>query len=154
MVRTWMLLVAATSLVGCQSQNPYAWFGPHRVPTPGQPTPAPYYPATASAATPTRTSISAESPPSAASTTIADAGDKQPIRIVENPAPAARTADAGTTRSAGSNAAPANGSPINLGPPPATNGKSSRASSDPGIQRASYEQPAATTASAGQWKSR
>ena len=156
MKRQVAMLGAAVLLAGCQAQNPYALFGPNRVPTPGMQAPAPYYPANASAAPATnansaiggRTSVSVATPaPGTSSMTMTDAGDKEPIRIVENPAPAARTATSGATRSAGT---PADASPSN-GAPPATSGKSSRIfRSDPSVAPAAFE----SAATPGQWKSR
>jgi hypothetical protein len=147
------LIGAAVMLGGCQAQNPYALFGSQRVPTPGMQTPAPYYPANASAAPAAnstgtaasgRLSVSASAAPSQAAVTISDAGDKQPIQIVENPAPAARTANTGATRSAGTPLTPAASSPASTAPLAPTSGKSSRLiRTDSNVAPASYEQAAA-----------
>jgi len=155
-----LVLFGVVALAGCQSQNPYALFGPHRVPTPGIGTPAPYYPANVSAApgaaTPTagstgRVSVSADAAPPLSATTsaAANSADKEQIRIVENPQPAVRTA--ASPRSPGTSgtiATPPSGSAL----PPSTSGKSSQSTrTDTSVTPAGYEQPAPAT---GQWKAR
>jgi hypothetical protein len=98
-------LVAIALLAGCQSQSPFAAFGPPTVPAPTT-SQAPYYPPSATvpqrggssaAATPQRMSVSAEAPapaPQLRGTILAEAGDREPIRVVENPQASARTAAA------------------------------------------------------------
>src|SRR5262245_35698619 len=124
MKRLTVALGVTALLAGCQAQNPYSMFGPNRVPTPGMQAPAPYYPATAGsttapAAQPTsRPSISVASPaPSAPAATISDAGDQEPIRIVENPGPAARTATSPAPRSDATTLAPSSAIPATPAPP-------------------------------------
>jgi hypothetical protein len=150
-------LLAATA--GCQARNPYAAFGPATVPPPGMQAPPPYYPPSgAAAALETPTTSPAEPPLSASvadatsppprSAFTADASDREPIRIVENPQPAARTA-----RGSGSSLV----SPPP--PPPATAppGGVSRVRMDPSVAGASYSQdgPALIESPAtGQWRPR
>jgi hypothetical protein len=101
-----LLLLVILAMGGCQSQNPYAAFGPQRVPAPTTSEALPYYPPTAAtnaaergsattAAPSPRMSVSAEGGASTAprGTFAADPADREPIRVVENPA-AARTASA------------------------------------------------------------
>ena len=148
MSRILGILGLAVAFAGCQAQNPYSVFGPQRVPTPGMQTPAPYYPPTAGAAAAAsppsagaatgRQSVSADSPPrSLSAPKSTEAGDREPIRIVENPAPAARTAAA--PKSAGGAA-----------PPPTRDKSSSTHRRDDSIAPAVFE----ATAETGQWKSR
>jgi hypothetical protein len=142
----WVLLAA---LSGCQTQNPYSMFGPNRVPTPGPQSTVPYYPPMpGAAASGSRPSVSADAPAPIAPTKslTAAASDKEAIRIVENPSPAARTATSGATRSAGSSAIPAPAAPATP-----SNEKSSRTiRADGNVVPASFESGSA----AGQWKSR
>jgi hypothetical protein len=150
-----MALALLAVLTGCQSQNPYSMFGPNRVPTPGTQGQAPYYPATPGAAAGgvSRPSISADSsaPPVSSRSLAADSSDKEPIRIVENPAPAARTATSGATRNSGSSAAPSGGQQAE--PTRDKSSRSGRASET--VVPASFESAAVESASAaGAWKSR
>src|SRR5262245_49421225 len=106
MLQSLIGMAAWALLAGCQAQHPFAASGPARVPPPGMDSPAPYYPPPSGAiaappkASPpamgSRASISAETAPLATSSPgiAADPADREPIRIVENPAPAARTAAA------------------------------------------------------------
>jgi hypothetical protein len=114
-----LLLWGAIALGGCQVQNPFAAFGPPRVPAPTTAESLPYYPPTATAtqrtspATPAaspRLSVSAEGNSVAQvprSRFVADPADREPIRIVDNPAAATRTAS-----SAARTAAPAVSPPV------------------------------------------
>jgi hypothetical protein len=103
-----VLLLGAVALAGCQAQNPYAAFGPPRVPAPTTSQSLPYYPpsagaaalqgsgASASAAS-TRMNVSAEGQPSiqpSRAGLAADPADREPIRVVENAAGGTRTASA------------------------------------------------------------
>lgn len=107
MIRAFSMLSAAALLVGCQAQNPFAMFGPATVPAPGAQSPSPYYPTgtpqgpiAASGSTGTAASklpsVSGEPSTLAAPSNrfVTDPADKQAIRIVENPAAAARLATA------------------------------------------------------------
>jgi hypothetical protein len=107
MIRAFSMLSAAALLFGCQAQNPFAMFGPATVPAPGAQSPSPYYPTgapqgaiAASGSTGTTASklpsVSGEPSTLAAPSNrfVADPTDKQAIRIVENPAAAARLATA------------------------------------------------------------
>jgi hypothetical protein len=100
-------LGAIALMAGCQSQSPFAAFGPPTVPAPTTSQTSPYYSPTATApqrtmpsaaaATP-RLSVSAEAPsptPPARGTIVADAADREPIRVVETPQAPTRTAAAG-----------------------------------------------------------
>lgn len=105
MKRLSLLMLSAVFLAGCQVQDPFAVFGPPRVPAPTTAQSAPYYPPTASApkqptaiapAISPRISVSAEDKPSplnSGSRFAAESTDREPIRIVENPSPT-RTASA------------------------------------------------------------
>ena len=161
MSRVLGMVGIAAALAGCQAQNPYSAFGPNRVPPPGMQSPAPYYPAgataapaaapaSAGAATTGRLSVSAKSSaPSSPIASRAQTSGEDAIRIVENPAPAARTAAAGGTRSAG--AAPAAAAPSSSPPAVPTREKSSSIDrKDVEVAQAAYE----TAAAPGQWKSR
>ena len=149
------MLVAAT---GCQTQNPFAAIGPHTVPAPTTGQALPYYPptvtggapaaantpggASTAAAKPARLSVSAEGTPSAIappSAIVAEAADREPIRIVESNAPAARTANAASrgNSASGIQAAPAASVPSGqMQPPPnrvpVTPGGKSSSSAPPG----------------------
>jgi Prokaryotic membrane lipoprotein lipid attachment site len=182
MKRVFALVGALATLAGCQSQNPYAAFGPATVPPPGLQTP-PYYPpsvgaattsapgtAAAPAATSTRPSVSAEgtlSSTAAGSAFVADPADREPIRVVENPAPAARTAQqrSSTSPAVGPSSAPAGSSPAyNRAPgyvpaPSPTSGQgSSNFRPDRTVTPAGYQQTLGplveTPADAGQWRAR
>ena len=95
---------ACMLLAGCQSQNPYAAFGPPTIPAPSTTQTPPYYPPSGGAAsanekgpaTSDRPSVSVRgpSPPAARSAVIPEAADQEPIRILEDSAAAARTAAA------------------------------------------------------------
>jgi hypothetical protein len=168
---------------GCQVQNPYAAFGPATVPPPGMQTPSPYYPPTtpALAAPPksgpsagSRASISAESTPLALAPRagiVAEASDREPIRIVENPAPVARTAaapsrsatPAGQTPSGGPistqpSPAPATTPPSRpFGTAPAPGGASTNYTLDRSVAPATFQATPATpagSAASGQWRAR
>ena len=127
-----LLLLAA----GCQTQNPFAAVGPATVPAPTTGQTLPYYPPTvtgapagsgssipslAATAKSPRVSVSAEGPVSAPSRTIvADAADREPIRIVEGSSPAVRTANANARLApTGIQAAPASAAPASSSRPPA-----------------------------------
>jgi hypothetical protein len=119
------VVVAAAILLaaGCQAQNPFAAIGPSKVAPPATSQALPYYPAggagvasgrggagagPAAAERPARISVSAEGaartgPPQ--NTIVAEPADREPIRIVENPSGAARTANAAR------NALPPGGTP-------------------------------------------
>ncbi len=141
------------ALAGCQAQNPYAAFGPHRVPPPGMQTPAPYYPAggaappaagpaAAAGAKSGRVSVSVSQPASASTAAVSadDVAAQPPIRIVENPAPAA----APRTSNTAPPAVPASAAPSGAG-------KSSQIDrADSRLAPAAYE----SAATAGQWKAR
>jgi hypothetical protein len=173
----WVLVAL---LAGCQARNPYAAFGPATIPAPGMQAPQPYYPATASTASPPPAiGSSAASGPTAAplpgTAFVADATDNQPIRIVENPA-ALRTATAPAT--------PTGGAPVGSESYPAAQPGAERTTSpalnrlrgfipaapathgtapatfhaDPRVAPAGYQQPLSgfseAPAAAGQWKAR
>ena len=176
-------LAAIVVATGCQVQNPYAAFGPATVPPPGMQAPAPYYPPATPAnaappkngpATGSRASISAESTPLALTPRpglVAEASDREPIRIVENPAPVTRTA-AAPTRSATPTGQTPSGSPIStqpstapattgpsrpLGTAPAPGGASTNYTVDRSVAPASYQTAPATptgSAASGQWRAR
>ena len=176
-------MAAIVVATGCQVQNPYAAFGPATVPPPGMQTPAPYYPPTTPAiaappksgpSTGSRASISAESTPLVATprpSVVAEASDREPIRIVENPAPIARTATA-PTRSAAPGGQSPSGGPIStqpstapvttapsrpFGTAPTSGGASTNYTLDRSVAPASYQTaPAAPTGStaSGQWRAR
>jgi hypothetical protein len=105
MERVLLWLGTIALLAGCQSQNPFAAFGPPTVPAPTTSPTAPYYPPTATGpqrATPksagpsTRMSVSAEgTSPAPRSSFAADPADRDPIRVVENSAAQTRTASTG-----------------------------------------------------------
>jgi len=106
MLQILLVVTAAAAIAGCQVQDPFAAFGPPRVPAPKTAQSTPYYPTTADAtkasaapppASSPRVSVSADDKKQmpAASTRIAsDPADRQPIRIVENPSAGTRTATA------------------------------------------------------------
>ena len=171
MQRTGVVIAASLLLAGCQAQNPFAAFGPARVPPPGMDATAPYYPPSpgtiaappsqSSPATGTRASISAPSSPlgSSSPSIVAEPADREPIRIVENPAPAARTAAVPARSPApasGSNTPPASPpSTRPAGPTAPTSGASSSFRWDQNVTPSSYQTPAASTdASIGQWRPR
>ena len=189
-----VLLMSAMALLaaGCQTQNPFAAVGPATVPAPSTGQTLPYYPPNVTGASPAvptaanpavavpasapRVSVSAEGTRSAPahSAIVADPADREPIRIVENGAPAARTASANARgTAAGGNAAvpapagaagqPQNRLPIPAGPasgksgyaPPGSSPATSRmrgfaaSSEEPksiagGVAPASYQQPVPT----------
>jgi len=98
-----LLLLGIVSCVGCQSADPLAVFGPYKVPPPTTAQVSPYYPPTGTTAgqppdqaTSPRLSISVETPPPPISGTrfATDPIDRHPIRVVENPSAATRTATA------------------------------------------------------------
>ena len=127
------LLLAA----GCQTQNPFAAIGPATVPAPTTGQSLPYYPpnvagaaagpaasipSLASPAKSPRVSVSAESaaPAQSRAPIVADAADREPIRIVENSTPAVRTANANARgMPTAIPATPASSLPGTSPPPPA-----------------------------------
>src|SRR4029079_17522931 len=125
MTRMILLLFAAALAAGCQTQNPYAAFGPGKVPSPTTSQP-PYYPpaagprlpSSASSGASPRLSVSAEgatsNPPP--SRFVGEAGDREPIRIVENPATTARTASVPARAATPTNPLPAS-QPRSSAPP-------------------------------------
>src|SRR6476660_176597 len=104
MDRLLLLLTAIlTAGAGCKTNNPVAAFGPPTVPAPKTLQAPPYYPGGANptgalSAPPSasgRLSVSAEgnSPSTLArSTNRSEPAEREPIRIVENPSAATRTA--------------------------------------------------------------
>jgi hypothetical protein len=172
MDRVLLSTFVAILLTGCQVQDPFAVFGPPRVPAPKTAQSTPYYPPTNTAsnqppvpaptATP-RMSVSAESsppPPAPTNRFATDSADRDPIRIVENPS-AARTASAPSrTLSPSGSQAPLQ--PPLQSPPPSTvptNGKSSRVfRTDPAVAPASFQQSSPTFTETvppnGQWRAR
>lgn len=172
MNRVLLSILASGLVAGCQVQDPFAAFGPSRVPAPKTAQTAPYYPPTntaskqppapAATAAP-RMSVSAEGnplPPATPSRLAADYADREPIRIVENPS-GTRTASAPSrSRSPSGSQAPSQ-PPLQLPPPPTvpTNGKSSGVfRTDPAVAPTSFKQSSPTfieTAPAnGQWRAR
>jgi hypothetical protein len=176
------LLVAALALGGCQAQNPYAAFGPAKVPPPGMQM-APYYPPAAPAPPPItsgnsmttspRVSITAE--PGAVTPKVsfaAEPTDREPIRIVESAQPATRTAAVPAARnsapSPSSGATPSGYAPAGTAPnynrtrgydpPPPSGGQSGGAQPLRSVAPASYEQAARafteTPAASGGWRAR
>jgi hypothetical protein len=97
-----LLLTGALALAGCQSQSPYAVIGPPTVPAPRSAQAPPYYPPLAGGGAPalpasTRPSVSVDRQSELAASPgalSAEPADREPLRIVENPAAAARTAAA------------------------------------------------------------
>jgi hypothetical protein len=173
MTRIVVLLTAAALSAGCQTQNPYAAFGPGKVPPPTTSQP-PYYPpaagprlpSSASSGASPRLSVSAEGPSGSPSrsTFAADAGDREPIRIVENPATTARTASVPARVSSPANTQPApppgsivpQSSPQPSRAPPAKSSGISRI--DAAVKPAGYQQPAGafveTPSASGGWRAR
>jgi len=105
MLRILLVVTAVAAIAGCQVQDPFAAFGPPRVPAPKTAQSTPYYPTTADAKSaspppPTgspRISVSADDKkqtPAALTRFASDPADRQPIRIVENPSAGTRTATA------------------------------------------------------------
>src|SRR5262245_30008255 len=153
MDRVLLSILASGLLAGCQVQDPFAAFGPSRVPAPKTAQSAPYYPPTNTASTqppipaPTassRMSVSAEgnpTPPTTSPSRLAtDSSDREPIRIVENPS-ATRTASA-PSRTLSPSGSQAPSQPPLQPPPPPTNGKSSgNFRTDPAVAPASFKQP-------------
>jgi hypothetical protein len=172
MDRVLLSILASGLLAGCQVQDPFAAFGPSRVPAPKTAQSAPYYPPTnsaskqprvpASTATP-RMSVSAEGnppPPTTPSRLATDSADREPIRIVENPS-ATRTASAPSRSLLPSGSQAPAQPPLQSPPSPTvpTNGKSSGIfRTDPAVAPASFKQSSPTfieTAPAnGQWRAR
>lgn len=193
MERFVVLLSAMGLLAGCQSQNPFAAFGPPTVPSPTTTQAIPYYPPTTAAsnrttasitAPSTRISVSAEDttpPPPPRATNVANAADRETIRIVENPAAQTRTASAANRSPTTGSPPPANpavppalqpvpvnplpnGTPVNSPqskfvpspPSPAALPRGFRA--DPAVAPASYQQPISafseTPMANGQWRAR
>jgi hypothetical protein len=187
MQRLLAIIALMAISVGCQAENPFAFFGPARVPAPGAQSQAPYYPPTGSASTQpigstavpaasplarsssaatVRPSVSADNTMSVSSGSsfVTDAGDREPIRIVENPSPAARTA---TAPAFGNGSAPPGATPSTISPPPqnnnrgyttpSTSGKmSGNSGRDSSVAPASYEQSLAPQMGgpSGQWRAR
>lgn len=195
-MRHLLSIIAALAIFsGCQSPNPFAVFGPSTVPPPGVPSPTPYYPQGSSAIASSSGANSApagipSSPPvsgsasvtsprlsvSAADSTssrapgtnfVADPLDREPIRIVENPAAAARTA---AVPQPVSKPTPSNATPSGVLPPtnspsgitPAPPGGSFKTSAsvrnDPNVAPATFQSPAGpfveSPAGNGQWRVR
>ena len=174
MQRVLLSIFAAALLAGCQVQDPFAAFGPRRVPSPTTAQTAPYYPPSASASkqapAPTtapspRISVSAENNPPLPTDRarfVADSADREPIRIVENPS-ATRTASAANRLTPST--APA---PSQLPTPPPTqpkvpaSGKSPPQSgifrADPAVVPATYKQASPAfnepASAEGQWRAR
>jgi hypothetical protein len=165
MPRVLTFVIAYTLLVGCQTQNPYAAFGPPTIPAPNTTETPPYYPPSGAAAgagpkaavASTRPFVSASGPsiPAARPTFLADPTDREPIRIVEDNDAAARTAAASRVKAAAPRhptpvIQPPRGAPTPL--PPRTgftpSGKSLR---DPAVAPAAFVEAPAT---AGQWRAR
>jgi hypothetical protein len=177
----WLAVFAVCNLAGCQSQSPFAAFGSATVPAPKTTQSAPYYPPNPTASTPTaetrvaspRLSVSAEDRSAIAiprSKFLADPADREPIRIVDNPSAATRTATS-TNRTA-----PATNSPAPMALPPAINTPAATTNrlppppsagsqkgamkfrTDTAVTPASYQQPAATfvetPAASSQWRAR
>lgn len=176
-MRRILILSCAAALAGCQSQNPYAFFGPTRVPPPGATSPAPYYPdasagpAIASTGTSAgqgpaapiapasaRPTLSADAMPSASSSSSSfatDASDLEPIKIVENPVPAQRTASVPPPRSNSLPPQPASipptfGQPPSAPPAAPASGKSTSTAPKSGVVPAAFFE----SAPQGQWKAR
>src|SRR5262245_3208195 len=175
-IRTALILSTSALLAGCQSYNPLAVFGPATVPAPGSSQSQPYYPSTvakSNSAAPsvlTRPSVSAEngSPaPVRGPMVTANAGDREPIRIVENPSPTRTAAAPSRSQSpapgkattpaqapVGTPALPAN--PLPSSKPGAS--PQSRFRADPAVAPASYQPSAGAfserPAEAGQWRAR
>jgi hypothetical protein len=167
-MRVATLICAIVLATGCQVQNPLAAFSPRIAsPTTSQ---APYYPPSATAPQPARAAVSASprlsvsaetnaAPPPSSRTLIADATDREPIRVVENPA-GARTASSGNRTSApAGNQAPRTLPPINAIPrQPGSAPQSRNIVSDAVVMPAAYQQniPAFTESApaSGQWRAR
>jgi hypothetical protein len=169
MRRVLLSIFAAAFVAGCQVQDPFAAFGPPRVPSPTTAQTAPYYPPTGSAAkqppaaasAPTpRLSVSAESNPPLPTTRsrfVADSADREPIRIVENPSPT-RTASAANRNPAPKNPSapqqPTAQPPVPAKAPPSgktTSPQSGNFRTDPAVAPATFIE---SSAAAGQWRSR
>jgi hypothetical protein len=161
MRRLLPLIIAASAAAGCKSNNTFAPFGPQTVPAPAT-LQTPYYPPTSATTQPTkspseRLSVSAQTQPIVSSSiakTAPEPADREPIRIVENPAAAARMATANSRSTA-----PANSSaqPVQpLAPPsktaaPPVDPRRSSVIYDPGVRQAAFEQ---AQPAAGQWRAR
>jgi hypothetical protein len=155
-------------VAGCQAQNPYAAFGPPRIPAPAA-NQLPYYPpggasaAAQPAASSTRPSVSVSGPSSVAtrSSIAVDAADREPIRIVENAAPT-RTADLGRGKSQPQVAPQPIRPPQSLPPGPVTPPKNATGQSarvDAAVKPASHESPEQgafreAAPATGQWRAR
>jgi len=172
MQRVLFSTLAAALLTGCQVQDPFAAFGPPRVPAPKTAQTAPYYPPTGTAAkqplapattsTP-RLSVSAEGNPApltSPSRFAAESTDREQIRIVENPS-STRTASAATRSPtpSGVQTPPQPPSQPSTTPKMPTSGKSSGVfRSDPAVAPAAYKQSSPAfvepAAADGQWRAR
>lgn len=152
--------LALTLQAGCSLQNPYALFGPAKVPAPASAEVAPYYPAgiTASAkpkadATSARPSISVTSPAVSAPpvTRFSHTTDEEPIHIAEN-------TKAVPPKRPASSTAPAS-PPTNRLAPPASPSRpnfqatppSARTLRDSSVAPASFQTPAPDS---GAWRAR
>ena len=113
MLRILLVVTAAAAIAGCPVQDPFAAFGPPRVPGARKAQSTPSYPTTAAATNPADAaesrngaaageqsasmSVSADDKkqtPAASTRFASDPADRQPIRIVENPSAGTRTATA------------------------------------------------------------
>jgi hypothetical protein len=106
--RLGLLLLVLSNSAGCQSADPLAAFGPYKVPPPTTAHVSPYDPPTVTPSTTTRAEqpvekvasprafVSVETLPFSTSPArlATDPADRQPIRVVENPAATTRTAAA------------------------------------------------------------
>src|SRR5439155_12161066 len=183
MERLLVLLTVSATAAGCQMRSPLAAFGPPTVPAPTTLQSAPYY-LSPSAATSrqaalgsrsggSRLSVSAEgnsSPPLARSAARSEPADREPIRIVENPSMATRTAAVPTR----STTAPSTGVLPTMPQPPGSRPKGAAPGSvpppansptgkmpvrhDAAVMPAAYQQAAPAfvepPAPAGQWRAR
>lgn len=167
--------VVCSLLVGCSMQNPYALFGPSRVPSPASAEISPYYPAGVTAVAPSKSDQALSTRPSISVSTVseplaavpASTSGEEPIRIAENPA-APRTSSMFQSLpvASPSNASPSAimPAPANLLPPPpsanpAGSFKSgSRVVSDPSVAPATYQHSAPSMRQSlpapGQWRAR
>jgi hypothetical protein len=158
MRRLLPLIIATWVAAGCKSNSAFAPLGPPTVPAPAT-LQTPYYPPTSAATQPgkapsERISVSAETQPIASSSiakSTPEPADREPIRIVENPATAARMATANSRGAtpASSGAQPAQPLPKTSAPP--VDPRRSSVIYDPGVRQTGHEQMQPTT---GQWRAR
>jgi len=149
MQRALLLAIAAALMAGCQWQNPFAAFGPSRVPAPTTHQTPPYYPPTPTSPRPLgpqpaipnqRLSVSAEGVsigPPTRSGTFADPSDRSPIRVVENPQATARLATAAGRKAAESKNSTARPARSAGGSPPAPQ-NAPPGSTPQGVPQSSY----------------